>query len=55
MKKAMATVTGCRFQPEAVHCILPRDCEKCGWNPQVAQQRLEAVREKLTKEEKYRE
>ena len=55
MRKPTGTVTACQFQPEAVHCKLPRECGNCGWNPQVAQQRLEAVKIKLTKEETGRE
>lgn len=28
-----------------------QNCEKCGWNPEVAEARLEAVKQKLAEEE----
>lgn len=33
---------GCVFNPDGVHCVM-KDCAKCGWNPEVAKARLEAL------------
>lgn len=33
----------CRFLPEAVSCTGGRRCERCGWNPDVACRRREAL------------
>lgn len=32
----------CVFNPDAVHCVI-KDCERCGWNPEVAKARSEAI------------
>lgn len=44
----------CKFHPPkgqrlqgAVGCANPGDCDRCGWNPKVKMQRLEALREEL--------
>lgn len=37
----------CIFQPESIMCG-KRECDKCGWNPKVAQERLERIGECLT-------
>lgn len=34
----------------AVYCE-EKNCEKCGWNPEVAEARLESVKQKLAEEE----
>lgn len=36
---------------EWVFCFHTADCEKCGWNPDVAEARTEAIREELGIEE----
>ena len=36
----------CVFQPESIMCY-ERNCANCGWNPVVANSRLEAIRKKL--------
>ena len=40
------TTGGCVFQPESVECQR-MDCIDCGWNPNVAKERLIAIKEKL--------
>lgn len=30
-----------------IECLKPESCAKCGWNPEVAQRRLEEIKEKL--------
>lgn len=32
---------------EGVGCAHTADCENCGWNPDVAERRLEVIREEL--------
>ncbi len=34
----------CIYQPESIMCDR-RKCSKCGWNPEVAHARLEAIME----------
>ena len=47
----MAKLYICPHAPKgAVQCE-KMICEKCGWNPKVAEARLEAVKAKLAKEE----
>ena len=36
---------------EAVFCAHTADCENCGWNPDVAEARMEAIRQKYEIEE----
>ena len=36
----------CLYQPESIICE-NRDCANCGWNPAVAQARLDVIRERL--------
>ena len=36
---------GCIFQPDSINCFR-MECGKCGWNPKVAQERLDAIKEK---------
>lgn len=36
----------CIFQPESVECHR-MNCIDCGWNPDVAKERLNAIKEKL--------
>lgn len=43
-------VTQCPHNEEVL-CQHTADCEKCGWNPDVAERRLEAIREELGIEE----
>ena len=41
----------CHFAPPgSVECYR-KECSKCGWNPPVANARLEAIKEKLAAEE----
>ena len=40
----------CPYAPaHAVFCET-KNCQKCGWNPEVAEARLEAVKQKLAEE-----
>ena len=41
-QKGMLWGKECVFNPEAVHCGI-KDCARCGWNPEVAKARLEAI------------
>ena len=36
---------------EGVYCAHTADCETCGWNPDVAQERTERIRRKYGIEE----
>ena len=43
-------ITPCPNAPKgAVYCEY-QFCDKCGWNPEVAEARLEAVKQKLAEE-----
>lgn len=41
----------CDFNPVGVQCER-KECSKCGWNPEVAQARLEAIKAELYGKEK---
>lgn len=44
--KAIPKLYSCEFN-EGVSCFPVGDCQKCGWNPNVAQKRLERILAKL--------
>ena len=41
----------CHFVPKGVQCD-KKECHKCGWNPEVAEARLEKIREELRRKGK---
>lgn len=36
----------CKYNPRGCTCY-ERNCDSCGWNPKVAQERLEQIRRKM--------
>ena len=41
----------CKFAPDGAVMCEKRNCSKCGWNPKVAEARLEAIIAKMAEEE----
>lgn len=44
----------CPYQPSGHVLCDKKTCSKCGWNPEVAQARLDAIVEKLMKDVKVK-